>query len=135
VKGKLVSMIQRSYPIGTPMELNGQTVFIEADRMIAMADDVWSTLQPIFTRDLRLGKINDDEIIIVRHYLELAHDCLQSGYPLACVTCLSRVAAVIEPSQSRGGWLRRLFNTLRMERSDELIEPKKRSLLGKQKEG
>jgi hypothetical protein len=47
---------------------------------------------------------------------------------------MARVAAIVEPSQSRGGWLRRLFNTLRQEKVETSLEPKKKNLLGKKSE-
>jgi hypothetical protein len=51
--------------------------------------------------------------------------------------CLSRVATLLEISQSKGGFLRKQMNTLRMENMQGEIEPPKKSLfgVGKNKDG
>lgn len=96
------------------------------------SESVWATLG-IFTRDLRLSNLDkwNGEVEAVSYYMNLAHDMLAAGYPRAAVICMGRVAAITEPTQSRGGFFRRRQNTLSQEHINIEQEPKKASLFGK----
>ena len=127
--------VTKKYKAGESVEIKGQVYQFDKDTVFVDKESIWSVLNAIFVRDLRLGRLDKKELRMVRHYLDLAHDSLQLGFPTACVTAMARVAAIVEPSQSKQGWLRRLFNTLRHEKVESGFEPKKKNLLGKKREG
>jgi len=86
----------------------------------------------VYTRDIRLGNLSsfNGEFEFVSYYLELAVDLLQDGKPDACVVALNKALARLELSSSRGGFLRKLFNTFRSENVSSSIEPEKRNIMG-----
>ena len=63
-----------------------------------------------YQRDLRLGNLSswDGEVVYCHYYLDLASDCIKMNLAKSFITCLSRVATVIEISQSKSGFLRKL---------------------------
>lgn len=97
-------------------------------------EELWGLLS-FYTRDVRLGNLSTflGEVEYCRYYLDLASDILREGYVDPFMTCLSRVATVLELSQSRGGFLRKQNNTIRQEHSREEGEPKKRGFFGSNK--
>jgi len=131
---RLQRYTKRKYLKGETLIVNGEMYQFDQDTVHNSTESIWATLNAIFVRDLRLGKLDRGEIANVRHYLDIAHDALQMQLPTACVTAMARVASLVEPSQSKSGWLRRLFNTLRQEKVETGFEPKKKSLLGKKRE-
>jgi hypothetical protein len=90
-----------------------------------------------YTRDLRLGNLKDmfGEVETAKYYLDLAGDCLRMGYKRAFITALSRVATIIEISQSRNGFFRNLLKTFRTEKFEQYSEPKKVGLFGQRSGG
>lgn len=98
---------------------------------IGNTSNLWYLLA-FYTRDLRLGNLQDfnGELEYCRYYLDLANDTLSDDMLLPFEICLSRVAGVMETSQSRKGFLRRLMNTLIQEMKHQEIEPPKKSLFG-----
>lgn len=97
--------------------------------------DMWALLE-YYNRDVRLGNLSSmmGELQYVRYYLDLAGDCLNEGYQETFLICIVRAATVLESSQSKGGWLRNLFNTAFIKRHNINEEPKRRSLFGSRKE-
>jgi hypothetical protein len=97
-------------------------------------EKLWNTHMGYFTRDLRLSNLKDTsmnpELKEVRHYLDLAGDCLSEGYIKGFLAAMRRVAALTESSQGRGGFLRKRLTTLTEEHYKEEIEPPKKSLFG-----
>lgn len=87
-------------------------------------DRLWEGLQ-FFTRDLRLGNLSSSEVKICDYYLTLAADFLKESFVDAFIVSLSRVASVIELSQSKGGFLRKRLNTFTKENKDSIDMPKK----------
>ena len=85
-----------------------------------------------YTRDMRLANLSVamGEVQYCHYFLDLAGDMLQAGMIEPFVICLSRVATVLELSQSKGGFLRKQQNTFRHEQTKEQIEPAKKSLFG-----
>jgi len=94
---------------------------------------LWELLQ-FYTRDVRLGNLSATELNYCRYYLDLAADCLENQYKNSFIIALSRAVTVLETSQSKGGFLRKLFGTVRHEsESIERREPIKRGLFGQKK--
>lgn len=94
--------------------------------------ELWGILS-FFTRDMRLANLSAQEMVYCQYYLDLAGDLLNEDSVEPFIICLSRAAAVLELSQSKKGFLRKLFGTfthVQVKRSDE---PAKMSLMGKKK--
>lgn len=93
---------------------------------------LWELLG-FYTRDMRLANLSvlTGEVSYCQYYLDLANDMLHANMIDPFLICLSRVASVLELSQSKGGFLRRRMNTFTSESMQgELGEPKKRTLFG-----
>ena len=95
----------------------------------AELSSLWSVLG-IYTKDLRLGNIDkySGEYDYVRVYMDLAADCLQAKMKKSFIICMSRVATVLELSQSKGGFLRKRQNTITSEQHYEGLEPAKKTI-------
>lgn len=87
----------------------------------------------IFTQDVRLGNLNDEEVFFCTEYLDTAYDCLSSELGGGALVIAERAYSVVEVSHSKKGWLRRILATLRMENIHEMYEPKKSFLGGNEK--
>lgn len=94
--------------------------------------DLWSLLS-FYTRDLRLGNLNAQELSYCEYWLNLASDTLTEGFVEPFIMMLSRVASKIELSQSKGGFLRKRQNTFTREDYIQTNEAGKKSLLGSNK--
>lgn len=81
-------------------------------------------------RDLRLGNLRNSEVDKCQLGIDLAMDCLDHGYTEASVLLVGRVASIVDTSQSRKGFLRKLFGTATIRRENIEFEPKKRGLFG-----
>lgn len=92
-------------------------------------EELWELLG-FFTRDLRLGNIDGDELKRAEYYLNLANDLLKADFVEPFIIALSRVATIVELSQSKGGFLRKRNNTLTTEQYNTNLEPKRKSLFG-----
>jgi hypothetical protein len=90
-----------------------------------------------FTRDIRLSNFDEKDIKALRWYLEFAGSLANQKYFEAFNFCLTNVANICESSQGRGGFLRKIFNTLRMENVQGAIAqgPQRSFMTGKTKEG
>lgn len=100
-------------------------------------EEHYTTVLGIFTRDLRLANLStwDGELVVVRYHLDLATDLIQTKMRPAAAAAIARVAGILETSQSKGGFLRRRQNTFTQEHFQSELEPKKKSLFGKQQKG
>jgi len=96
-------------------------------------EKLWEQLQ-FFTRDLRLGNLTSTEIRTCDYYLVLAADLLKEHYLDAFIICISRVASVIELSQSRGGFLRKRLNTFTKESKESFEASSKKGGVFHQKQ-
>lgn len=98
-------------------------------------ESMWGLLG-FYTRDMRLANLNTilGEVSYCQYFLDLANDLLQAGMVDPFIISLSRVATVLELSQSKGGFLRRKMNTFTQEKITK-DEPPKKSLFGGQKKG
>jgi len=97
-------------------------------------EKLWEQLQ-FFTRDLRLGNLGSIEIKTCNYYLDLANDLLKEHYLDAFIISISRVAAIIELSQSKGGFLRKRLNTFTKESKESFDMPKKNGLFHQKQKG
>lgn len=102
-------------------------------------DSLWDLLG-FYTRDMRLANLSvmHGEVEYCRFHLDLANDLLQSNFVRPFLITLSRVATVLEISQSKGGFLRKQMNTFTEQKMSGEMEPPKKSLFGgsgKRKEG
>lgn len=92
---------------------------------------MWSLLA-YFTRDMRLGNLSEwnGELFSCRYMIELSNDLLVTDMKQSFAVALSRVATILETSQSKGGFLRKMMNTIRQENFRQEIEPPKKSFFG-----
>lgn len=95
-------------------------------------ENLWSLLG-FYSRDLRLANLStwSGEVFYCQYYLDLSADLLREDMVEPFLICLSRVASVLELSQSKGGFLRRRMNTFSQENITGEMEPKKKTLFGK----
>ena len=96
---------------------------------------LWGLLG-FFTRDMRLGNLSsfDNELQTCRYHIDLANDLLSVDMVEPFLIALSRSASILETSQSKGGFLRRMMNTLRQEHIQQQLEPPKKKFFGGQSE-
>jgi len=92
---------------------------------------LWNLLG-FYTRDMRLANLStwNGEVEYCQYFLNLANDFLQAEQIEPFLISLSRVATMLEISQSKGGFLRKQMNTLRTENMAGEIEPPKKQLFG-----
>lgn len=92
---------------------------------------LWGLLG-FYTRDMRLANLNyrNGEVQYCQHYLDLANDFLQNNMIEPFLISLSRVATVLELSQSKDGFLRKQFNTQTQNVNERIEEPPKKKLFG-----
>lgn len=99
---------------------------------------LWGLLG-FYTRDMRLANLSPvyGEVKYCQDFLDLAGDFLQENMIRPFIICLSRVATLLELSQSKGGFLRRKMHTFTHEQIAGELEPPKKNLfgVGKKKEG
>jgi len=96
---------------------------------------LWGLLG-FYTRDMRLANLSawNGELAYCQYFLDLANDFLQANMTEPFIISLSRVATMLELSQSKGGFLRRKMNTFTQE-NIKSEEPPKKSLFGASKKG
>lgn len=104
----------------------------EDGKAVINTRELWGLLG-YYTRDLRLANLSTarGEMFYAQYYLDLAGDMLQASMVEPFLICLSRVATLVELSQSKGGFLRKRMNTFTAEHYRNDLEPKKKSLMGK----
>lgn len=112
----------------------GNAVLDEHGNAVVTTRGLWGLLG-YYTRDMRLGNLGKDEVEFCQYYLELANDYLEEDMIRPFLIALSRVAARLELSQSKGGFLRRQLNTLIQEHHSTDNTQQKKSLFGMMKGG
>lgn len=131
VNPELRDILMRDYVL---TDQEGQPLLDEYGNPILKKNSLWA-MHAYYTRDMRLGNLdkkNPLEFLSCQYDLDLAGDMLKTEMLEPFMILLSRVATILELSQSRGGFLRKEMNTLRSEQKQELLEPPKKSLFGKQ---
>lgn len=98
---------------------------------VVTKEELWSRLA-MYTRDMRLGNLSDfnNEIQTCRYMIDLSSDLLNENMTQAFGISISRAATILETSQSKSGFLRRMMNTLRHENVNQQIEPPKKGFFG-----
>lgn len=86
----------------------------------------------IYTRDLRLANLSvwNGEYDYCSYYVELSVDLLEAEMPESCIIALNKALARSELSSSKGGFLRKMFNTFRTETYQKSLEPQKKGPFG-----
>ncbi len=109
----------------------GKQLYDKEGNPVVNAQSLWGLLG-FYTRDMRLANLSffNGEVQYCQYYLDLANDFLQAQMVEPFVICLSRVATMLELSQSKGGFLRKMMNTLRTEAMHGELEPPKKQLFG-----
>lgn len=116
-------------------KLTKAAVTDENGNEVVTEESLWGILN-YYTRDMRLGNLDKSELDYCRHYIQLAGDYLSVPFMVEpFIICLSRAASILETSQSKGGFLRRIINTLRSENVSQQIEPPKKAFFGGPKPG
>jgi hypothetical protein len=100
-------------------------------KQVLTKKSLWGLLG-FYTRDIRLGNLSEfnNELQSCRFWLDFAHDMLLDDMYEPFMVGLSRAVCILETSQSKKGFLRRLMNTLRHENVQQTIEPPKKGFLG-----
>ena len=78
-----------------------------------------------YKKDLRLGYIDKEELRRCEHKLNIAEDCLRLNCFRGFITAFSQVATVIELSQSKGGFIRKMQNTIITGETKMDVEPER----------
>lgn len=112
--------------------------YVEKDdkgALVVTRSSLWGLLG-FFTRDMRLGNLSsfDNELQTCRYHIELANDLLNVEMTEPFLVSLSRAATILETSQSKAGFLRRMMNTLRQEHIQQQLEPVKKGFFGGNKD-
>lgn len=100
-------------------------------KKVIKSSGYWEMLG-FYTRDLRLGNLSDlnGEMDYCKYHLDLANDFLRAGFIEPFLICLSRVATVIELSQSKKGFFRKLMNTFIQKHEYNELTADKRNFFG-----
>lgn len=111
-------------------ENTGKSIIDKNGNPIISMQSLWGLLG-FYTRDMRLANLNvwTGELQYCQYFLDLANDLLQADMIEPFLISLSRVATILELSQSKGGFLRRKMHTF-TEESIKKDEPPKKSLFG-----
>jgi hypothetical protein len=99
---------------------------------IRIKRDLWATME-LFTQDFRLGNLSTRELHLVRFNIDLCSDILivlPDSFHKPALMSLERSISIVETSQSKGGFLRNLFNTFFQHSSLKEEQPTKRSFFG-----
>jgi hypothetical protein len=105
----------------------------KGEHVLELAVDSWTTIE-MFTQDFRLGNTNLEEAFYIRFNMDLCSDILSvlpHTFNKSAFLLLERAVSVNETSQAKGGFLRRLFNTL-LQYSKQTLEevPQRRNFFG-----
>lgn len=131
-KSEVSSLLQeRLNKYFTMRDQDGVQIFTEDGKPIVTKESLWGLLG-FYTRDMRLGNLSrlDNELQTCRYYINLANDFLNVDMIEPFLIALSRAATILETSQSKGGFLRRITNTLRQEHVKQELEPPKKGWMG-----
>ena len=118
---------------------NGEAVIdpiTNKPKLVIKSSGYWEMLG-FYTRDLRLGNLSEanGEMYYCKYHLDLANDFLREGFTKPFLITLSRVATVIELSQSRRGFFRKIMNTFTQEHKYSELGAGKKNFFGGDKGG
>jgi hypothetical protein len=100
--------------------------------LIQVTRDNWANME-LFTQDFRLGNLSGRELFVARYNIDLCSDiltALPASFNKPALISLERAVSVVETSQSKGGFLRQLFNTFFQHSSLKEDAPTKRNFFG-----
>lgn len=87
------------------------------------------------TRDVRLSNLEKADVTLLRNWISFAGLMADQKRPKSFKYSVRMIAAICETSQGKGGFVRKLINTLRQENIQSYEEPSKRSFFtGKRQE-
>lgn len=112
---------------GFYVDAEGKGIIGADGNLETVKEDLWATLG-FYTRDMRLSNLDNARYNYCVHYTDLGADFLRVDMIEPFLICLSRVATVLELSQSKNGFLRNRQGTLSYE-NKITGDPNKRSLL------
>lgn len=92
--------------------------------------DLWGLLT-MYTRDLRQGNLNTNELYYSRYHLDTAETLLQHGYKETALKMLSYAVTVMETSQAKGGFFRRLKRTVFSQQRQTLQDNTQKSIFSR----
>lgn len=107
-----------------------QTINFKKNTLMKTTRDSWLDLQAIFTRDLRLGNLNGQEVVFCNYMISFSGEMIDEGFNDAFAKSLRMAITPLELSQSRSFALRKMMNTLLTEQKIKEEEAPKKSLLG-----
>lgn len=115
-------------------ELNNllvQNKFIvnEEGKITLEKQKLWGLLSYL-TRDLRLGNLEGQDYREAKYWLDVAGTAINQGLPRLFVASLSKCAGIIELSQSKKGFFRKLMKSYITETKTSHSETSKNKLLG-----
>lgn len=102
---------------------------------VGTTSSLWGWLG-FFTRDMRLGNLSttfSNELDVCRYMINLANDFLTVDMIEPFLISISRSANILETSQSKGGFLRKMMNTLIQKQLKQELEPPKKGMFGGKK--
>lgn len=85
-----------------------EKIVLEEDTLIPTDQFLWNELG-MFTTDFRLGKLDKKDYKEAKYWAKLAFDCLHLRMYRAFTVAMSRLATLLELSQSVDGYLRELM--------------------------
>lgn len=90
---------------------------------------LWSRLNAIFTKDNRLSNLTPFQERYVTYFLDLAYSFMElEGQQESAIKCVSKLASVSEPAQSRQGFLRKRGGTITTENVNKSDAPPRKGL-------
>lgn len=109
----------------------GEQLYNATGQPIVTKESLWGLLG-FYTRDMRLANLSrlDNELTTCRYYIDLANHFLSVNHIESFLLSLGMAVTILETSQSKAGFLRRISNTLRQEHIRQDLEPPKKGMLG-----
>jgi len=133
--GSMTHDFSITYGSGTKiLKKDGKLITLNNDITVYSRQGAWGLLAYL-TKDMRLANLTGSEVKQCNHLLNLAGDCLKEGYVNSFAAAIKRVAHILEISQSRNGFLRKLLNTIRREDIRSDLNPPKSKMFGSKKDG
>jgi len=109
----------------------GEVMLDKDGNAVVSKASMWGLLG-FYSRDMRLGFLSEwnNELETCRYMIDLANDCLDESLCGSFMVALSRSATILETSQSKGGFLRKILNTLTQRNITQNLEAPKKAFFG-----
>lgn len=114
---------------------HGKPIENDKGQVMISKDGLWGLLG-FYTRDMRLANLSEwnGELQTCRYMIDLANDYLSMAMLEPFMISLSRAVSIMETSQSKGGFLRKMMNTLTQVNKTQNLDPPKKGFFGKTKQ-